>query len=96
MLGTVIETNSRSALLDVAGVSGPVVAPFSEVQNAVPKVLDVAEIVSCTLRRGNAGDLYAEEIEILAGKREHDALLKMRPFAPWAKNVGEKYARGRR
>jgi hypothetical protein len=83
MFGIVVGTSSDYAYLHVGGVSDAAIAPFSEVRNATPQVLDFAEVVSCTLHRRNGGELCAKEIRILVGKSESDGFRRMRPFADW-------------
>lgn len=86
MIGIVRDVNSDSAILDVSGVSGPVLAPFSEIKNATPKRLDLAELVRFEFCRKNE-KLYATRIRILTGAAERDALNKMKPFAEWTRNA---------
>jgi hypothetical protein len=94
MLGIVIEVNSvdKSALLQVSGVKSFVYAPFGDIENAIPRELEISEIVSCDLqRRGGDGRLRAAKVRILFGKTEADAIRQMTPSASWEQ--GQRRAR---
>lgn len=85
MFGIVIGANLQTAFLQVPGLSEPVTAPFTEIRNATPKTLDMAEVVEFALHRSSGGELGASAILILAGSREQDAIRRMTPSAPWFK-----------
>jgi hypothetical protein len=96
MIGVVIGVYpGQDASLAIAGCSTAVRAPLSEIKNASPKRLDLAEVVSCTLVRDRDG-LRATAIRILVGKSERAALNGIRPFASWDQRSNQSRLRGGR